>query len=104
MKLFKLIAFCVVCFVLQSCGKFADGTSVWQEGLWILPLLTFAGFVIFAVLAFKDWKSGSVVDDKHGNPIPSKKKLKWYNNGYAWFAIFCLVAFIGIIIWVNADK
>jgi len=53
-----LLALPVIAFLLQSCGHFPDGTSIWAEGGWLVPAIPFAGSVIYFVIAYRKSKSG----------------------------------------------
>lgn len=90
---------------LTSCGHFADGSSVWQGGLFIVPLLTFLGAVWFGYKAYKAHNSGSWIigpdgetTNKDGGNVPYTK------IGWTWFSAALLVATIVIVIMVNSDK
>ena len=99
-----IIAF-IACLFLASCGKFADGTSVWGGGLWILPWITFIGTVIFGYMAYKSSKSGSTVVDKQtGRRIESNKNVPIYKTWPFLFAAILFAATIVIILMVNGDR
>ena len=93
MKLLKLFLFILTAFVFASCGKHSDGTSVWAGGLWLAPLLTGIGTVVFGLLTLTSSTSGTV--GKKGNT---------FNVGYGIFTVCLLIATIVIIWMVNADK
>jgi len=101
MKLF--IFFCMVT-LMASCGKMSDGTSVWAEGLWIIPTLTTLATLFFGYKAGKQhsggsWKIiGGWVTDEDGGKIPI-----WKTPYFVFFVGFFL-ATIGVIFWVNLEK
>ena len=101
----KVILFSLMAILLTSCGHFEDGSSVWQGGLFIVPLLTFLGAVWFGYKAYKAHNSGSWVigpdgetTNKDGGNVPYTK------IGWTWFSAALLVATIVIVIMVNSDK
>lgn len=90
-------------FVLQSCGHFPDGASVWSEGTWLVPLFPFVGAVIFGVIAWRKSKSGSEQQTVHG--IKSyKENVPIYKIGQFWFSVILLIATVVIIALQNASK
>ena len=99
----KLILFSLLTVLLMSCGKFSDGTSVWQDGLIIIPLLTGLGSLIFFYIAWLKSKSGSEQQTPTGYKY-SDKNVPLYKIGQFWYSVALAVATIVIIIMVNADK
>lgn len=75
----KLLLFILTCMFLMSCGQHRDGTSVWAEGLWVIPAVEIVGIVIFSVIAVK-------------------------RRNFMWYAIGLLLALIATVWAVNADK
>lgn len=104
--LFLRIAF--VSIFLMSCGKFSDGTSVWQGGLWIVPAVTGGASIVFWILTIVEWlKGGTVGWTKKGNIwdyTEDNKKFPIYRASFFVFAIGCTIATIVIFLLVNADK
>jgi len=88
---------------LQSCGKFSDGTSVWAEWTWLVPLIPFIGSLIFGVIAFRKSKSGSN-QQTPGGILNSDKNVPIYKIGQFWFSMILLAAAVAIIIAQNASK
>jgi hypothetical protein len=90
---------------LLSCGKFHDtGTSVWSEGLWILPWLTGLGAAFFGYKTYKAATSGSIITHADGTTEESDENVPFYKTGWFYFAAGLLVATIAIILSVNGDK
>jgi len=101
----KLLAFISVLLFMTSCSKFHDGGgSVWQGGLWILPILTTLGAAFFGYKAYKSSKGGSNVIE--GGAITNKEggNVPIWQLGYFYFAVGLLIATIVIVIMVNGDK
>lgn len=93
----------------MSCGKFHDdGTSVWQGGLWIIPCVLILASLYSFYRAYKQWKSGSAWwgQDEKGvaKRMESKEKVNFFSIGATRFGIIFLLAFIVVVIVVNADK
>lgn len=86
-----------------GCGKFSDGTSVWQGGLFLVAVLPFLGSLYFFYTAYKASKSnsttqeGTTIVDNTGN-VPIYKVPRF------WFGVVLLAATAIIIILVNSDK
>lgn len=102
----KTILFALMAILLTSCGRFSDGTSIWAEGLWIIPTLLFLGAAAFLITGYLSSKSGS-------NPYDASGKLrKDIETGNVplvklWqfkFAVVLIIAAIGVIIWQNLEK
>lgn len=100
---FFLFILTIACFTLTSCGKFSDGTSVWQGGLFIIPLLTFVGSVIFFYQAWRSSKSNSKQSSYTGTK-DNTGNVSIFSMGRFWFGVGLLIATIAIIIMVNSDK
>lgn len=94
--------------LLASCGKFSDGTSIWQGGLWAIPTITTIGTIVFLFLAYKASQSGSKIQTKDERGVAvtkySDENVPIYKTGYFIFFIGFLIATIAIIITVNAEK
>lgn len=102
----KTILFAIVSMFLMSCGHHRDGTSIWAEGGWIIPLIPAIGAVLFFISAYRSSKSGS-------NPYDAGGKLRkdietgnvpMYKTWQFLFAVALTLATIGIIVWQNAEK
>lgn len=104
MKIIKLFLFAVICLAVAGCGKFRDGSSVWQDGLWILPWLTTLACLFFGYKTYIDWQSGWQQDPADGTHTEGKEKLPLYKIPYLYFTLILLVATIVIIWRVNAGK
>lgn len=103
MKIIKLFLFAVICLAVAGCGKFRDGSSVWQDGLWILPWIAGLLCLFCGYNTYIDWQSGWQQDDLAGH-TEGKKKLPLYKIPYFWFTVILFVATIVIIWVVNAEK
>lgn len=84
---------------LMSCGHYADGTSVYAGGLFIVPLLGAIGAVLFFRAAYLSSKSGSNI-----NPGGEGGNVSIFKHPLFWFSVVCAVATIVWIIMINADK
>lgn len=105
----KYLLLFILSIAFISCGKFSDGTSVWQEGLWIAPLLTGLGAAWFGVLTYLSWRKGGTegyIYDEKGLPrwTQDDKRFPIYKASHFWFFAGLLLATIAIIWWVNAEK
>lgn len=91
----------------MSCGKFSDGTSIWKEGGWIVPALTFVAGLIFLFFGIKAWLSGSSQYQKVDGVdrlVHSDKRVPFFSVGQVLFAIAFFIATIVIIIVQNLEK
>ena len=88
--------------LLTSCGHYRDGSSVWQAGMWIAPLLTFIGFAYFLTTAWKSSRSGSNINIKYGGGESGNVPI--WKLGRFYFAVIFFLATIAIIWAVNAEK
>lgn len=105
MKNLILFIFCSI--FLMSCGRYADGQSVWTadgEPLWILPLLTFLPACYFTYRSVLKSKSGSESQLPGGGYEDLKKNIPFYKQNLFKFAAVLFIATIVIIIMVNRDK
>lgn len=107
-KLIQFLLVVLVSLLAMSCGKFADGTSVWQGGLWIIPVVLFLASIYSFYRAIAQWQSGSSYWGKDSKGvakrIESKEKVSFLSIGATWFGIIFLIGLIGCVILVNADK
>jgi len=99
----RLLTFIICSLFLTSCAKYADGSSVWSKGLWLVALLPFLGSLWFFYTAYVASKSNStqqsgvVTSDNTGN-------VPMYKTGRFLFGVVLLVATIVIIWVVNSNK
>lgn len=103
MKKINAILMLFVSVLLISCGKFADGTSVWAGGVWILPVGLFCASVYFLFIAYTKSKSGSEQQTKTGYSY-SDENVPIYKIGQFYFAVAFFVAAIVVIILQNSEK
>ena len=94
--------FCVA-ILMQSCGKFSDGTSVWQGGLWLLPTVTLTASLFFLGLAYFASRSGSWWWQNH-RIKESKENIPIIKVPFFIFFIVLLIATIVIAIVVNSER
>lgn len=90
-------------FILQSCGHYPDGTSVWAEWTWLVPVIPGIGSIIFFSIAYAKSKSGSN-QQTPGGIVDSDKNVPIYKIGQFWFSMILLAAAVAIIIAQNASK
>lgn len=72
-------------------------------GLFLIPLLTLAGAVVFGYQAYKASKSGSTITDQFGTK-ESDENVPLWNIGQFWFSVALVVATIVITIMMIGDK
>lgn len=77
--------------------------GIFGGGLWIIPLLTLIGFVIFLRLALKASHSGST-QQTPGGIVESDQNVSIWKTGWIWFAIACALATIAIVCLMISDK
>ncbi len=108
-KIFNVLTLIIsAALILTGCAKFDDGTSVWADGLWIVPTLTAIGSLIFGISAYRSSKSNSttLVPGPPGQPdkiIDNTGNVPIYKLGQFYFFVALAVATIVIIIMVNND-
>lgn len=93
--------------MFSGCGKFQDGSSIWQGGLWIIPTLTFIGGCIFFYFGYRASKSGSEQYQKVNGVerlVSSDKNVPIHKTGQFVFAVILWLATVGIIVWQNFEK
>lgn len=108
----KRLLFLLPILFLVSCAHYPDGTSVWGEGLWLIPLIIAIGFFLSAYRAWKAYNSGTVVGGGYPygptrdvtGPKGEKIKPPMYKNGWLWFSIILFVAFWVVVYVVNNGK
>jgi len=100
----KLIYFFLLSVLLTSCGKFADGTSIWAGGLWVIPTITFLASVGFFYVSWRMSRSGGKRQLPQGGYEYTSSPVPIYNIGRFWFGVGLLIATIGIIVWQNLEK
>jgi hypothetical protein len=89
-----LILILLASLFLTSCGKFSDGTSVWQSGLWIIAWLCPIGIALLAWSGYRSSKSGDETPDPNypggwrysDNNVPFIKT--WQENFIAILFVF----------------
>lgn len=115
MKQYQFLLVASGSFLLASCGKFSDGTSVWGGGLGIIPWLTGIGAVACLVIAYLSSKSNSTTQHSSGGKNPNipgggpwtednTGNVPFYKLGWFYFSVALAIATIIIVIMVNADK
>lgn len=92
----------ILLVALTGCGVHRDGTSVWSDGLFIVPLLPIVGSLYFFITAYQSSKSGSTINQRFGGGESGNVPI--YKLARFWFGMALLVAAAGIIFWVNAEK
>lgn len=108
-KLLSFLFIVLISMMAMSCGKFSDGTSVWQEGLWTIPWLLLAGAGVCWYLTIKSWRAGGTQgwvkkNDYQSEYTTDDKKFPIWRASFFWFAVGLTIAAIVVIIMVNADK
>ncbi len=98
----NLFAFILLSISLMSCGKFDDGSSIWQAGMWIVPLLPFLGGIAFFWAGKKAADSGSKINPIYGGGEGGN--VPFWKTGWPLLGIGCWLGTIGIIIWQNLEK
>src|SRR5688500_18365548 len=99
-----MIVFIMAC-LLTSCAQFADGTSVWGGGLWILPWLTGAAAIGLGIYGYFQSKSGSTKEDPvTGRRVESNINVPIYKSWGFLFGAGLAIATIVIILMVTGDK
>lgn len=77
--------------------------GIFGGGLWVIPLLTLIGFVIFLRLALKASHSGST-QQTPGGIVESDQNVSIWKTGWIWFAIACALATIAIVCLMISDR
>jgi hypothetical protein len=108
-KAIYFLTVALVSMLAMSCGKFSDGTSVWQGGLWIIPWVIGAGAGICWFLTIKSWLAGGTQgwvkkDEYRSEYTTDDKKFPIWEASFFWFSVALTVADIIVIILVNGDK
>jgi len=103
MKSIKMFLFASLLFTLASCSNFADGTSVWGKGLWLLPWITGVGGLLFMYMAYLSSKSNSTTTDASGRKEYTGN-VPIYKTGQFIFSVILLIVTIVIVASVNANK
>lgn len=91
---------------LVSCGKHRDGTSVWAEWGWVVPIIPLIPAFIFFRMAYLASKSGSDQQNQHvkGGRVEFKENIPMHKQAVFWMGVVCVLATIGIIIGFNWEK
>lgn len=100
----KVITAALIAAALMSCGQHRDGTSVWAEGLWIIPAVLLSAATIFLIVAWRAYQSGDSQQIPGRGTIYSDKKVPVYKIWAFWFALALIVAAAAVIIAVNMEK
>ncbi len=101
----KLLLFALTAMFLTSCGKFSDGTSVWAEGLWVIPLITFLATVFFGYKAWAAHNSSSWIIGPGGERTTRDGgKIPLLKIGWTKWTIGLALATIAIIWYQNTQK
>lgn len=101
----KITIFTLLSTLLMSCGKFRDGSSIWQGGLWLIFVLPLLGSIPFFYTAYKASKSGSVTrDPKTMLEIQSDENVPIYKIPQFWFGVALVIAAVVFIIMQNHEK
>ena len=102
----KITIFALLSTLLMSCGKFRDGSSIWQGGLWLIFVLPLCGAAIFFWTAYKASKSGSVIQDQYapGAKREYDENVPIYKIPQFWFGVALVIAAIVFIIMQNHEK
>lgn len=98
----KNLLFILFCFLLGSCAKFSDGTSVWSDYLWIIPAALFVGFALSTYRGIKAWKSGWQQDTKDGH-FEGDERLPIYKVPQFAFALGFLIALVAVLVYQNSQ-
>lgn len=99
----KATLFILSTLLLTSCGKHADGTSVWAEGVWIIPMLMLLGGLTFMYLAYRASKSNST-QQYSGGTKDNTGNVPIYKVGKFWLAVALFVAAVVVVIVQNSEK
>ncbi len=82
--------------------------QTWGGGLFLLPVITVIGAIIFFIQAYKASKSNSTTQVGTGTSdsrvVDNTGNVPITKTGQFWFAVVLAIATIVIIIMVNADK
>ena len=77
-------------------------------GLWIIPVLTFVGSIIFFRAAYLSSKSDSTTQvrnpDGTSTIIDNTGNVPIYELGLFWFGVICVVATIVVLIGMRRAK
>lgn len=103
MKFLSVLMIVIASILLTGCAQFSDGSSVWQDFMWVIPTMTGIGAVIFGVLAYKSSKSNSKWNPNLGR-TGDAGNVPIYKLGYFVFSMILVVATIIIIFMVTGDK
>lgn len=87
---------------LTSCnGKFKDGTSVFAEGLWLVPAVLITGGAVLIIVSIIASRSGSAQQDlergtRYSNENVTIRKLAKFKGGV-------ILVLIGIAAWIGIN-
>lgn len=103
MKNFIGFLFAIMMFTLTSCGEHSDGTSVWGDYLWILPVITGFGALFFAYKAWLASRSGSTKQLPDGTIDKNSGNIDFIKQPYAKYAGILVLVTLVIIWLVNRE-
>lgn len=75
-----------------------------SEGLWIIPLVTLLGALIFFIQSYRSSKSNSMIHNPHGPTIDNTGNVPMYKMGRFWFGVALTVATGVILLLMRADR
>ena len=90
--------------LLTGCAQFSDGSSVWQEGLWIIPTVTGLGALLFFYFAYRASRSNSTQQIPGRGKVDNTGNVPIYKTGFFVFSMILVLATIVIIFAVSGDK
>lgn len=97
----KYLLFILSLLSLTSCSKFKDGTSVWADWVWTIPVGMFIAAGILFAVSYSSSKSGSTTQSNPGvdtGNVPMTSQAKF------WGGVILVAIAIGVIIYQNSQK
>lgn len=106
MKNVNLIVAALLLFVTTSCGHYADGTSVWAGGTWILLVIGIAGTIGTGIYGYFQTKSGSerLPAGTNDPGQPNLPNMKFWQVRGGQFCIILFILTIALIVVQNWNK
>jgi len=101
-SLFKVLLFSMLTLFFMSCGHYRDGSSVYSEGGWIIPLILFIAGAIFLWVGKKAASSGSKINPIYGGGEGGN--VPFWQTGWPVLMVGFWLGFIIYIIVQNAEK
>lgn len=89
---------------LTGCGRHRDGTSVWAEGLWVLPAVLSIASLWFFFVAWRASRSGSSKQIPGRGTVYSDENVKIWKVWAFWFGVAFAAATVVMFIVVNGEK